>query len=218
MDPRLATAEEAQERFGTVARFKSELATELSLVLAMAAIRNNDRVGVLLFTDMVEHVVPPAKGRKHVLRLVRDILSWEPEGRGTSIEAATDALARMLPHRSIIFLISDFLEPGIERPLKILSRRHDVVAVTVEDPRELTLPDMGLVRFVDPESGVTVDVDTSERIVRERFEREVRNEREARTRLLRRLAIDEIAVRTDRSYTEALLRFFRGRETRIHRR
>ena len=214
----LAVDLSGSERFGTVARFKSELATELSLVLAMAAIRNNDRVGVLLFTDMVEHVVPPAKGRKHVLRLVRDILSWEPEGRGTSIEAATDALARMLPHRSIVFLVSDFLEPGIERPLKILSRRHDVVAVTVEDPRELSLPDMGLVRFVDPESGTTVDVDTSERIVRERFEREVRLEREARTHLFRRLAIDEIAVRTDRSYTEALLRFFRGRETRIRRR
>jgi uncharacterized protein (DUF58 family) len=114
-------------RFGTVARFKSELATELSLVLAMAAIRNNDRVGVLLFTDMVEHVVPPAKGRKHVLRLVRDILSWEPEGRGTSIEAATDALARMHPHRSNEFNVTDIVEPGIERPLKILSPRHQGV-------------------------------------------------------------------------------------------
>ncbi len=214
----LAVDLSGSERFGTVSRFKSELATELSLVLAMAAIRNNDRVGVVLFTDMVEHVVPPAKGRKHVLRLVRDILSWEPEGRGTSIASATDALARMLPHRSIVFLISDFLESGIERPLKILSRRHDVVAVTVEDPRELSLPDMGLVRFVDPESGATVDVDTSDRLVRERFEREVRRERDARTHLLRQLAVDEIAVRTDRGYTEALLRFFRGRETRVRRR
>lgn len=113
-----------------------------------------------------------------------------------------------------MFLISDFVDAGIERPLKILARHHDVVAVTVEDPRELSLPDMGLVRFVDPESGATVDVDTGERAVRERFEREVRAESVARTHLLRRLAIDEIAVRTDRSYTEPLLRFFRQRETR----
>ncbi|HEY9448446.1 MAG TPA: DUF58 domain-containing protein, partial [Gemmatimonadaceae bacterium] len=210
----LAVDLSGSERFGTVARFKSELATELSAVLAMAAIRNNDRVGALLFTDQVEHIVPPGKGRKHVLHLVRDILAWEPVGRRTDIAAATDALARMLSHRSIVFLISDFLEAGIERPLKILSRHHDVVAVTVQDPRELMLPDMGLARFVDPESGATVDVDTSEPEVRKRFARDVRAEQDARTHLFRRLAIDEIAVRTDRGYTEPLLRFFRSRETR----
>ncbi|HEY9479566.1 MAG TPA: DUF58 domain-containing protein [Gemmatimonadaceae bacterium] len=214
----LAVDLSGSERFGTVARFKSELATELSAVLAMAAIRNNDRVGALLFTDQVEHIVPPGKGRKHVLHLVRDILAWEPVGRRTDIAAATDALARMLSHRSIVFLISDFLEAGIERPLKILSRHHDVVAVTVQDPRELMLPDMGLARFVDPESGATVDVDTSEPEVRKRFARDVRAEQDARTHLFRRLAIDEIAVRTDRGYTEPLLRFFRSRETRGRRR
>jgi uncharacterized protein (DUF58 family) len=214
----LAVDLSGSERFGTVARFKSELATELSAVLAMSAIRNNDRVGGLLFTDRVEHIIPPSKGRRHVLRLVRDLLVWEPEGSRTSIAVAADYLAKLLPHRAIVFIISDFVAPELERPLKILSQRHDVVAVTIEDPRERTLPDIGLARFIDPETGTTVEIDTSDRLVRARFDQQVREERERRTHLFRRLAIDEIAVRTDRSYVEPLLRFFRMREMRGERR
>ena len=210
----LAVDLSGSERFGTVSRFKSELATELSAVLAMSAIRNNDRVGALTFTDRVEYVVPPGKGRRHVLRLVRDLLVREPTGRGTDIAGALDYLAHMLPHRAIVFLISDFVATGIEQPLKLLAPRHDVVAVTIEDPRERLLPDLGLARFSDPETGATVDVDTGNARVREGFERAVRAEREARTHLFRRLAIDEIAVRTDRSYVEPLLHFFRLREMR----
>jgi len=210
----LAVDLSGSERFGTVTRFKSELATELSAVLAMSAIRNNDRVGALLFTDCVEHVVRPGKGRRHVLRLVRDLLAWEPTRSRTDIAAACDYLARILPHRAIVFMISDFVAPDLDRPLKLLSRRHDVVAVTIEDPRERALPDLGLARFTDPESGATVDVDTSNRAVRDRYERQMREEREARTHLFHRLAIDEIAVRTDRSYVEPLLRFFRLRAAR----
>jgi uncharacterized protein (DUF58 family) len=123
----------------------------------------------------------------------------------------------MLPHRSIIFLISDFVEEGVEHPLKVVAQHHDVVAITIGDPRESTLPDIGLARFIDPETGVTVDVDTSNRAVRAQYEEQVREEREARTHLFRRLAIDEIAVRTDQSYVEPLLRFFRARETRRRR-
>jgi uncharacterized protein (DUF58 family) len=206
------------ERFGTVSRFKSELATELSAVLAMSAVRNNDRVGTLLFTDRVEHVVRPGKGRRHVLRLIRDVLAFEPAGHGTDIGGAIDYMAKMLPHHSIIFIMSDFLDVDIERPLKILSQRHDVVAVSVEDPREQSLPDIGLARFVDPESGLTLDVDTSDARVRAHFEARVREAREARRQLFRRLSIDEVPVRTDRSYVEPLLRFFRLRETRGRRR
>ncbi|HEX5408366.1 MAG TPA: DUF58 domain-containing protein [Gemmatimonadaceae bacterium] len=210
----LAVDLSGSERFGTVSRFKSELATELSAVLAMSAIRNNDRVGALTFTDRVEYVVPPGKGRRHVLRLVRDLLVREPQGRGTDIAGALDYLAHMLSHRAIVFLISDFVDAGIEQPLKLLARRHDVVAVTIEDPRERLLPDLGLARFTDPETGATVDVDTGDAGVRTSFERSVRAERDARTHLFHRLAIDEIAVRTDRSYVEPLLHFFRLRETR----
>lgn len=210
----LAVDLSGSERFGTVRRFKSELATELSAVLAMAAIRNNDRVGALLFTDQVEHVVRPGKGRRHVLRLVRDLLAWAPVDAGTDIARATEYLARLLPHRTIVFIISDFVAPALERPLKQLAQRHDVVAVTIEDPRERVLPDMGLVRFTDPETGATVDVNTSHHVVRDRYEQQLRAERDARTQLFRRLAIDEIAVRTDRSYVEPLLRFFRARMER----
>ncbi len=214
----LAVDHSGSERFGTAQRFKSELATEIGAVLAMSAIRNNDRVGALLFTDRVEHVVPPGKGRRHVLRLIRDVLVHEPEGKGTDIPAAIDYLAKMLPHRAIIFLISDFVATGLERPLKILAQRHDVVAVTITDPRERDLPDIGLARFTDPETGAVVDVDTGNPVIRRKYRDQMQAEVEARTQLLRRLAIDEVAVRTDQRYVDPLLRFFRLRETRRRRR
>ena len=210
----LAVDLSGSERFGTRRRFKSELASELSAVLAMSAIRNNDRVGTLLFTDRIEHVVPPRKGRKHALRLIRDLLAFKPEGRGTDIANATDYLNKMLAHKAIIFLVSDFMAPDVERPLKLLAQRHDVVAVTVEDPSELELPDIGLARLIDPETGETIDIDTSDPKVREAFDWNVNDEREHRKHLLRRLAIDEVMVRTDGSIVEPLFRFFRARETR----
>lgn len=206
------------ERFGTVKRFKSELASELAAVLAMSAIRNNDRVGVLLFTDRVEHVIPPRKGRRHVLRIIRDLLAFEPVGRGTDMVTAIDYVARMLNEHAIVFIVSDFLEADIDHPLKLLAQRHDVVAVTVEDPSERQLPDIGIARLIDPETGETFEVDTSHPKVRESYSKQVLAEREARKHLLRRLAIDEVAVRTEGGVVEPLLRFFRARETRAHRR
>lgn len=203
--------------FGTTTRFKSELATELSAVLAMSANRNNDRVGALLFTDHVEHVVPPGKGRKHMLRLIRDLMAARTSGTATNIGAATEYLGKMLSHRSIIFLISDFQSGDMERPIKLLAQRHDVVAVTVEDPRERMLPDIGLARFVDPETGETVDVDTSDPRVREVYQQSVTDDRERRKRLFRRLGIDEIVIGTDVGYVEPLLKFFRVREQRGRR-
>ena len=206
------------ERFGTVKRFKSELASELAAVLAMSAIRNNDRVGVLLFTDRVEHVVPPRKGRRHVLRIIRDLLAFEPVGRGTDMVTAIDYVARMLNQHAIVFIVSDFLEADIDHPLKLLAQRHDVVAVTVEDPSERLLPDIGIARLIDPETGETFEVDTSHPLVRASYLERVSAEREARKHLLRRLAIDEVAVRTEAGVVEPLLRFFRARETRARRR
>jgi uncharacterized protein (DUF58 family) len=214
----LAVDLSGSERFGTRRRFKSELASELAAVLAMSAVRNNDRVGTLLFTDRIEHVVPPRKGRRHALRLIRDLLAFEPEGRGTDIAGAADYLLKMLSHHAIIFLVSDFYAPGIERPMKLLAQRHDLVAVTVEDPSEIDLPDIGPARFVDPESGVTLDVDTSDPRVRARYTVAVNEERDSRRRLLRRLAVDEIPVRTDAGIIEPLFKFFRSRETTARRR
>jgi uncharacterized protein (DUF58 family) len=206
------------ERFGTRGRFKSELASELAAVLAMSAIRNNDRVGALLFTDRIEHVVPPRKGRRHALRLMRDLLVFEPEGSRTDLAAALEYANRMLHHKAIIFVVSDFQSAEIERPLKLLAQRHDVVAVTVDDPSEQTLPDVGLARFVDPETGATLDVDTSDPDVRAQFAAAVEEELSARRHLLRRLAIDEIPVHTDGGVVEPLIKFFRARETRARRR
>ena len=205
------------ERFGTVRRFKSELATELGAVLAMSAIRNNDRVGILLFTDRVEHVVPPRKGRRHVLRLIRDLLVHEPAGCGTDLAGALTYLRQMLHHHTIIFIISDFLAPDVERPLKFLAAQHDVVAISIDDPSERQLPDIGMARLTDAETGETIDVDTSDAAVRAYFEKQVTTEREARRHLLRRLAIDEVAVSTDGGFLEPLLKFFRSRETRTRR-
>jgi len=213
----LAVDVSGSERFGTRRRFKSEVASELAAVLAMSAIRNNDRVGTVMFTDRIEHVVPPRKGRRHALRLVRDILAFEPEGRLTDIGGATEYLIKMLSHKAIIFLLSDFFGENIEQPLKLLAQRHDVVAVTLEDPSERLLPDIGLVRLVDPETGETLDVDTSDPAVRSQFDLQVNADADRRRHLLRRLAIDEIPVNTDRGIMEPLLRFFRTRETRLHR-
>jgi len=214
----LAVDLSGSERFGTVRRFKSELATELGAVLAMSAVRNNDRVGIILFTDQIEHVVPPRKGRRHALRLVRDLLIHEPVGCKTDVSGAMNYLARMLSHHTIIFLVSDFIDADIERPLKILSAQHDVVAVTVEDPSELHLPELGLVRLIDPETNQTLDIDTSDPKVRSQYDRSVAEDRAARQQLFRRLAIDEIRVSTDGGIIEPLLKFFRARETRSRRR
>jgi uncharacterized protein (DUF58 family) len=214
----LAVDLSGSERFGTRSRFKSELASELAAVLAMSAIRNNDRVGAVLFTDRIEHVVPPRKGRRHALRLMRDLLVFEPEGRGTDLAGALEYAGKMLTHKAIIFVVSDFQAPDLEQPLKLLAQRHDVVAVTVDDPSEEELPDIGQARFVDPETGITIDVDTSDAKVRSRFAEAVAEELSARKRLLRRLAIDEVPVRTDGGVVDPLIKFFRTRETRSRRR
>jgi uncharacterized protein (DUF58 family) len=205
--------------FGTVRRFKQELALEVAALLTMSAVRNNDRIGVLLFSDRVEHVVPPRKGRRHGLRIIRDILVHEPVGRGTDIPAALEYLRGMLTSRhAIVFLLSDLMGEGIERPLKLTAQRHDLVVATIDDPREQELPDVGLARFVDPETGAAVEVDTGDARVRRAYAEAATAERTARRRMLRRLAIDEIPLRTGDAYVDALLRFFDARERRRARR
>ncbi len=205
------------EQFGTRGRFKAELAAEVAAVLAMAAIKNNDRVGLLLFTDRVEEFVPPKKGRRHALRLIRDLLAFKPTGIGTDLSVALDYLGRILRHRAIIFLVSDFLDESFEKSLKIISRRHDVVAVTVSDPRELAIPDVGYLELVDAETDQRVVLDSGNRFVREQFEY-LANEEDVRLRrTLRRLSIDQIEIQTNRSYVKPLIDFFRARERKLRR-
>lgn len=205
-------------RFGTGARDKQAIAAELAAVLALTATRNNDRVGLVLCSDRIEHVVPPRKGRRHALRLVRDVLAWPSSSRGTDIGLALDWAARVLTHRAIVFVISDFVTPPIERHLKLLSQRHDLVAVVLDEPGERVLPDVGVARLVDTETGRLLEIDTSDGAVRERYAERLGAERAARQQLLRRLAVDEVLVPTESGYTEPLLRFFHTRETRLRRR
>jgi uncharacterized protein (DUF58 family) len=210
-------------QFGTRGgRFKAELAAEIAAVLALSAVRNHDRVGLLLFTDRVEHFVPPGKGQRHALRLIRDVLAFTPTGRGTDLAGALDYAGRLLPHRAIVFVLSDFQRPtgaesAYERTLRAVSRRHDVVAITLADVAEEALPDVGLVSFVDPETGEDLFIDTGAPGLRALYARRAVAEREARQRLFRKLAIDEIEIRTDSSYITPLLGFFRRRERLLKR-
>ncbi len=206
------------EQFGTRSRFKAEAAAEVAAVLALSAVRNNDRVGLIIFTDRVEHVVPPRKGRRHVLRVIRDVLAFRPASRGTDIGGALDYAARLLTHRSIIFVMSDFIppagggSPAWEKTLRTVARRHDVVAVTIADVAETQLPRVGLIVVQDPETGEEVAVDTRSGGVRREFERMVETEYGDVRRMFRRLGVDEVNVRTDVSVVRPLLAFFRRRE------
>ncbi|HUF50515.1 MAG TPA: DUF58 domain-containing protein [Longimicrobiales bacterium] len=214
------------EQFGTRGRFKAELAAELAAVLALSAVRNNDRVGLVIFSDHIEHVVPPRKGRRHVLRLIRDVLAFRPAGRGTDIAGALDYVARLLAHRGIIFLLSDFAprhdateaeHAHWEKTLRLVSRRHDVVGISITDPAEMDLPAVGIVAIEDPESGVIAYVDTARADVRNVFGAVLARERMETRRLFRRLGVDEIEVRTDQPYVRPLLAFFRRRERQRRR-
>ncbi len=216
------------EQFGTRGRWKAELAAEIAAVLALSAVRNNDRVGLLVFTDRVEHFVPPRKGRRHVLRLIRDVLAFRPQGRGTDLAAALDYAARVLPHRAVVFVLSDFQVGGegeetrrrheaFERSLKLISGRHDVVAVSITDGSEEQLPDVGVLVLVDPETGAMHAVDTGRAALRAAYGARRAAGREAMRRTFRRLGVDEIDVRTDASYITPLLGFFRRRERQLKR-
>lgn len=204
----------ASTRFGSVRQFKQELAAEIAALLAFSAISNNDKVGLVIFSDRIELALPPRKGNRHVLRVIREILNFVPQGRGTDIPLALDHLSKVTRRRCVTFLLSDFLAPDLRRPLRVAHRRHDLIAVVIEDPRESELPGMGLVALEDPETGDTVVVDTSDPRLRAEFSRRQSAARIERDRFLRALDIDAINLRTDRPYTKSLLRFFRERERR----
>lgn len=204
-------------RFGTRGEFKSERMAEITAVLALAAIANNDRVGMLLVTDRLEKVVPPRKGRRHVLRLVREVIGYMPEGTGTNLSLGLDHLRYVLPHRSVVFLVSDLLTDGYESSLAMVARRHDLIVISVEDAVERELPNAGLVQLVDGETGETTIIDSSSREVRAWYERRVRLQRERRHQILRRHEVDQIELQTDQPYERELIRFFKQRARRLAR-
>ncbi len=215
----LAVDASASGRFGTADRFKREIGAELAAVLAFSAISNNDKVGLLIFTDRVELHIPPRRGRRHVLRLIRDLLTFEPAGRGTDIALALARLNRVLKRRAIIFLLSDFLLDyrAYQRDLVITNRRHDVIAVTLTDPREMTWPAVGLVSLKDPETGATTWIDTANAAWRDAFARESASGRAARNAALTQAKVDRIDVIVGQDYVAPLLAFFRTRARRLRR-
>lgn len=200
--------------YGTSPQFKRDIAAELCAVLAFSAIKNNDKVGMIIFTDRIEKFIPPKKGRSHILRIIRDIIAFEPEGRGTDIRSALEYFNHVTKKRSIAFLISDFMDEGYDRPLKIVARKHDLIAVDLYDPRESVLPDVGLIKLRDAESGAERWIDTSKRAVREAYHRHWEQRHSERGRRFLVSNVDSIAVDVQKGYVQPLVEFFRMREKR----
>jgi uncharacterized protein (DUF58 family) len=201
--------------FGTQERMKGEVAVEICALLAFSAIKNNDKVGLIIFSDRIEKFVPPRKGRSHVLRVLRELFYHEPEGRGTDIRGALEYLTHVIKRRAVVFLVSDFKAPPFERPLSVAGRRHDLIAVHLGDDRETSLPPLGYIEFEDAETGELHIVNTAD----PRFQREF-TERAARVkaelgRTFRHSRVDVIDIQTDRPYVQPLMRFFKEREGRF---
>ena len=200
--------------FGTGDQTKRELVAELGATLAMSAIKNNDKVGLTLFTDEVEKSVPARKGSRHVLRLIRELLYCQPMGNGTDLKKAIDHLNRTNKRRTVVFLISDFLDAGFEKTLKVASRKHDIIPVVVGDPRESEMPNVGLVRLQDAETGEVITLDTASRKNRELYAKLQGKQSEERDAMFRRLKLQPIHVTTGQDPVEPIRRYFHKRETR----
>lgn len=204
--------------FGTHQQQKREVAAELAALLAFSAVSNNDKIGLIAFSDQIERYLPPRKGTRHALRLIRDVLFHQPARRGTSLREALEFLGRVQHRRAILFLLSDFLDQGYAKMLKRTGRRHDLVLVRIVDPREEELPAAGLVEVDDAETGRSLLVDTSNRQVREGFAAAARRRRDDLRQLAAAAQSDLLEVATDGGHLDALVRFFQMRERRLRRR
>lgn len=212
----LVVDQSGSTHFGTP-RTKAAVAVEIASILALAAANTNDRAGALLFADKVERVIPPKKGRRHALRVIRDLVAFRPEGRRTNLAAALKYATELLKHRSIVVVLSDFLAEGWEQPLRQLGVRHDVVAIAVEDRRETDLPDAGWLDLEDAETGSRRLVDTSDRQVRGRLRALAERRREERGRAFATANVDQVVILTQTDYTATLRRAFAQRARRLHR-
>lgn len=200
--------------FGTQLQFKSELAIEIAAVLGFSAIKNNDKVGLILFSDEVEQYIAPKKGRLHVLRVVRELLYHQPRGKGTSLKTALDFLLHIAKRRSVVFLLSDFMDDGYWSSLKIANRKHDIIGLQMNDPFELAIPNIGLVKVHDPETEDSTWIDTSSEKERKWFEDRVTQERNTFNRECARIGFDLIDISTDKDYVEPIMTYFKKREKR----
>ena len=204
----------ASGNFGSIRHLKNEVAAEICAILAFSAIKNNDKVGLIMFTDRVEKFIPPKKGTKHVLRVIRELLYSKPTGKGTTISFALEYLNRICHRKAICFVVSDFIDHNYEHALRIANKKHDIIAVTVVDPRECELPNVGLIELKDAETNEILLVDTASDRVRKEFHVFNNQRRQERSRLFRSMGVDEITVNTGRHYVEPIIRFFRMREKR----
>jgi uncharacterized protein (DUF58 family) len=205
----------ASGNFGSVSQSKRELSAEVACLLAFSAIRNNDKVGLLLFSDRVELFIPPKKGRSHTLRIIREILFFEPAGRGTAPALALDYLNKVVTRRAVVFFVSDFQTGDFSRELSVSGRRHDFIAVHVQDQREEVLPNVGIITLEDAETGEQIEINTADRTTRARYSALAETQRAELNRTLRRNSIDTISLRTGEDYLPALRSFFKQRERRL---
>jgi uncharacterized protein (DUF58 family) len=201
--------------FGSAEQLKRSLVAKVGATLAFSAIRNNDKVGLIGFSDGVEKYVKPDKGTRHVLRVIRELLTMEATGRGTNVRSALEYLNRVTTRRSVVFLISDFLDEGYERALRVARRRHDLISICISDRREAEIPKVRYIELEDSETGELVMVDTTSAAFRREYRRRARAANEAREREFRRLRTDTISLSTHESFVEPLTRFFRAREARL---
>ncbi len=204
----------ASGAFGTAEKLKNELAAELCAVLAFSAIKNNDKVGLITFTDRIERFIPPKKGTLHVLRVIRELLYGSPPRRKTDIPLAMDYLAKVIKKKATVFLVSDFIAADIRHPLRLVNKRHDLIAVAIRDQREVTLPGVGLIELEDAETGQMVLVDTSSRKVRREYENRTTGRDNQLRDMMRSVGVDCINISSDKPYVQELVRFFRMREKR----
>lgn len=200
--------------FGTQQHFKQEVITELCAVLAFSAIQNNDKVGVIFFSDDIELFIPPKKGRQHILRIIRELINFEPTGKATRLDIALRYLNNVVKKRSICFVLSDFLCDDYDAPLRIAARRHDLVGIQLYDPREVDLPNVGMVRAVDAELNTAAWIDTGSAAVREQYERWFREHRQQFQTLFSKNGADRVSIPTNAPYTQLLLQFFRQRSSK----
>ncbi len=202
-------------KFGTQEKMKSELAAEICSLLAFSAIKNNDKVGMIIFTDQIEKYIPPQKGSSHVLRLIREVLYYQPQSQGTDLALALDFLGRVLNRRAVVFIISDFVSADYDKPLKIINRRHDVIAIRITDPRETEMPPVGFIELEDAETGEQILVDTADFLVRKQFNMFANSEREKLSKKFQSMNLDSVEVFTDRSYIIPLMTFFKQRAKKL---
>lgn len=202
-------------RFGTVNRLKSELIAEICAVLAFSAIRNNDKVGLIIFTDRIEKFVPPKKGLRHVLRVIREALYFKPTSEGTDIPAVLEYLNMVTTRHAVTFLMSDFISGDFKKSLSMANKRHDVIAIDVKDPKEFSLPRVGMVRVKDAETGAELEFDTRNKGFLRDYKKQAQQRLAQAQRLFNSVNMDCINVSTDRPYADALVKFFKGRERRL---